>query len=627
MFRGFRHHHPVRVSLLCCGLILGICPLPVLAGEGFPTLPTDHPSQAALEAAFDQAGADFGVPAEILKAVAFVESRWVQAGPTIDGGWGIMHLVDNEYSNTLQEAAALSSYDLDTLKSDAVANIRGGAALIADKVRTTVGSAESLADYRPALKAFTGLLPSVQDKQMAEYYRVLAKGAQGVNPLGMKIDLAPSTLPAGEQAAVEPQSDNVVMSTDYPPALWVAAHKNNYSTGRGGTAIDRWINHWIGSGTYAGAISWFQDPTSNVSAHFVVRQSDGELTQMVRIANTAYHAGNWNYNQRSIGIEHEATPSNPWPTSSTAPMLVVSTDCCRYFCNLYGIPKTRSYIIGHQEVPGVATDCPGPLPWDIYMALVNNTSPPTILQQPSAQTICPGSEATFSVQAIGGTLSYRWQKNSSNITDGGHYSGTATDTLTVSNADSADAANYRCVVTNSYGSTTSNNAALTLRAATIITQQPQPQQVDLGGTATFSVTATGDGTPSYQWRRNDVNMSNDGRITGATTATLRITNVNAGDVAGYSCAVTAGCGSATSNRASLRLPGIPGDFDGDNDVDLEDFGVFQRCLSGTNVPQEDPACARAHLQGDDADVDYLDLAKFLGCITGANIPGDVNCAN
>ena len=106
MFNHTRHNRPVRVILVCCGLILGLCPPSVLAGEGFPTLPTDQPSQAALEAAFDQAAADFGVPAEILKAVAFVESRWVQAGPTIDGGWGIMHLVDNNYCHTLQDGAA-----------------------------------------------------------------------------------------------------------------------------------------------------------------------------------------------------------------------------------------------------------------------------------------------------------------------------------------------------------------------------------------------------------------------------------------------------------------------------------------------------------------------------------------
>ena len=57
-------------------------------------------------------------------------------------------------------------------------------------------------------------------------------------------------------------------------------------------------------------------------------------------------------------------------------------------------------------------------------------------------------------------MSYQWQKNSANLSNGGHYSGATTATLTISNADSSDAASYRCVVTNAYGSATSSNATL-----------------------------------------------------------------------------------------------------------------------------------------------------------------------
>lgn len=92
-----------------------------------------------------------------------------------------------------------------------------------------------------------------------------------------------------------------------------------------------------------------------------------------------------------------------------------------------------------------------------------DTVPPSITQQPQAQDVCAGATATFTVAASGsGTLSYKWQKNGSDISNGGHYSGATTSTLTVSNVDSQDEANYRCVVTSPYGSATSNNAALTL---------------------------------------------------------------------------------------------------------------------------------------------------------------------
>ncbi|NLE56879.1 MAG: hypothetical protein GX616_00850, partial [Planctomycetes bacterium] len=180
--------------------------------------------------------------------------------------------------------------------------------------------------------------------------------------------------------------------------------------------------------------------------------------------------------------------------------------------------------------------------------------PPTITQQPAAQNVCPGSTAVFSVTATGeGTLTYQWQKNQVNLSNGGHYSGVTTNTLTVSNADSSDAANYRCVVSNAGGSTNSNSAALTLKAATTITQHPSNQTVAVGGTANFSVTATGYGTLTYQWQKNQVNLSNGGHYSGVTTATLTISNADSNDAASYRCVVTAGCGSVTSNSATLTV--------------------------------------------------------------------------
>ncbi|HOB75110.1 MAG TPA: immunoglobulin domain-containing protein [Phycisphaerae bacterium] len=179
------------------------------------------------------------------------------------------------------------------------------------------------------------------------------------------------------------------------------------------------------------------------------------------------------------------------------------------------------------------------------------TPPPTITAHPVAASVCAGGTATFSVTASGSGLSYQWQKNGSNLSNGGHYSGVTTATLTVSSASSADAASYRCVVTNAGGSATSNAAALTVRAATTITAQPTAQAVCPGGTASFSVTATGDGTLSYQWQKDGTNLA------GATSATLQITNVSASDAGNYRCVVTGGCGSATSNAAALTLQTAP----------------------------------------------------------------------
>ncbi|MBA4494866.1 N-acetylmuramoyl-L-alanine amidase [Paenactinomyces guangxiensis] len=159
---------------------------------------------------------------------------------------------------------------------------------------------------------------------------------------------------------------------DYPGARWVPAHSSNYTASNreaNGLSIDYVIIHTT-QGSYAGAISWFQNSSSNVSAHYVIRSSDGEITQMVQNKDIAWHAGNWTYNQHSIGIEHEGYVNDPkWYTDA---MYRASANLTRWLCDKYGIPKTRSHIIGHNEVPGATHTDPGPnWNWTYYMSLVN----------------------------------------------------------------------------------------------------------------------------------------------------------------------------------------------------------------------------------------------------------------
>jgi hypothetical protein len=72
-------------------------------------------------------------------------------------------------------------------------------------------------------------------------------------------------------------------------------------------------------------------------------------------------------------------------------------------------------------------------------------------------------------------------------------------------------------------------------------------------------------------------------------------------------------------------PYVPGDMNRDGDVDQEDFGNFQSCLSGSGVPQTDPACQNAKLDLD-SDVDLNDLKVFQKCMSGANVWADPDCA-
>ena len=59
-------------------------------------------------------------------------------------------------------------------------------------------------------------------------------------------------------------------------------------------------------GSYTGTIRWFRNPVSNVSTHYVIRSSDGQVTQMLAEKDIGIHAGNSYYNATTMAIEHEA---------------------------------------------------------------------------------------------------------------------------------------------------------------------------------------------------------------------------------------------------------------------------------------------------------------------------------
>jgi hypothetical protein len=189
-------------------------------------------------------------------------------------------------------------------------------------------------------------------------------------------------------------------------------------------------------------------------------------------------------------------------------------------------------------------------------------APPRITQQPTDTGVLVGGTAGFTALATGSKpLSYRWQKDSVNLNDGGHHSGSTTPMLIISSADTNDMGSYRCVVTNVYGSTNSSPATLTVTNAVIppgITQQPFNQSVAAGGMASFTVGATGSDPLSYQWQKSVAdgppsNLNNGGHYSGVLTPTLAINAADNNDVANYRCVVTNVYGSTNSSAATLTV--------------------------------------------------------------------------
>ncbi|MFF3731032.1 N-acetylmuramoyl-L-alanine amidase [Streptomyces sp. NPDC002476] len=168
------------------------------------------------------------------------------------------------------------------------------------------------------------------------------------------------------------------------------------------------------AGSYDGAVSWFQDPVSRVSAHFVVAR-DGRRVQMVPLPDPdtagprdgnyqAWHckAGNGVY----FGIEHEyGYPGATGPADWTEEMLDSSAELSAYLCNVYDIPievplapGTRGWfkgLGGHYNVPGNNHTDPGPyFPWDHYINRVRDHSRRLLEAPPSFAFAPSGTQAT-----------------------------------------------------------------------------------------------------------------------------------------------------------------------------------------------------------------------------------------
>ncbi|MCX4679416.1 N-acetylmuramoyl-L-alanine amidase [Streptomyces sp. NBC_01433] len=183
---------------------------------------------------------------------------------------------------------------------------------------------------------------------------------------GAAVTAAAALLPASARAVASSTAE-----TDYPEAHWAPASTSNYTSSSRPSAypVDFVVIH-VAQQTFNETIGIFQNPAKKVSAHYVVRSGDGYVAQCVRERDIGWHAGNWDYNTRSIGIEHEGWVDQP--VYFTNAMYERSAKLTADICDRHGITKDRSHIIGHHQVPGSDHTDPGDnWDWVRYIRLVN----------------------------------------------------------------------------------------------------------------------------------------------------------------------------------------------------------------------------------------------------------------
>ncbi|PWR05581.1 hypothetical protein DKT68_26305 [Micromonospora acroterricola] len=359
---------------LLLALTTALATVTVASPAGAAPAGTPAPSDP-LAAAFDTAAARYDVPRDLLLALGYAESRLdMHVGtPSAAGGYGLMHLASNPRVRTLDEAATLTRLSPVALRTEPAANVLGAAAVLrsyADQGGVTAAARDDVNAWHAPVARYGGASdPSVARLYADTVYDLLRTGFTSVRG-----EAVPGRAVAPRRGDLEPApvlGGIGTLSTDYGPAAWAPASTSNYTVASrpGSHPINRVVIHMT-QGSYAGSISWFQNPAAKVSAHYTFRSSDGAVTQSVREKDIAHHAGNWTYNTQSIGIEHEGYVDNPaWFTDA---MYRASAALTRTLTTRYGIPRDRAHIIGHVEVPGATHTDPGPnWNWTYYLQLVN----------------------------------------------------------------------------------------------------------------------------------------------------------------------------------------------------------------------------------------------------------------
>lgn len=380
------------------------------------------------------------IPSGYLESLAFVNTRWLHIKdsqhekghdemdghterPRVIGIMGL-HMGDHGYRNLLSEAAEALSVNPKVVADSEEVNILATAALVSELMKKFNLSKPRIEQMALVSSYMLGspnhgekseVSKFIEDSYFYDQLLSLDRGYDDghifiidqkiewnkafnvstlgklqaptirLNPLkdevyakGVNIDVQSESYQPQENS-----TENKAASPDYPSANWIASpYYGNRSRSINAVTIH------TTQGSYAGTLNWFQNNPYSVSAHYVIRSSDGQVTQMVRESKRAHHVGV--HNSRTLGIEHEGFVNNPaWYTSA---MYNASANLTKHFCRKYSSLNCNSayrgpahsgvvvlsdsiQIRGHQHFSSQSHTDPGiHWNWSHYHSLLNGGS-------------------------------------------------------------------------------------------------------------------------------------------------------------------------------------------------------------------------------------------------------------
>lgn len=383
-----------RTPLLLAALATSLVACAVDGGDigapepGAPAAAEPLRTAQVLDPLFAQAAEAHDVPEALLKAISHAQTRWqMVAGEEEFEGMPAAHGLLALRGDAVEEGAALTGLSADEVRTDPLANLMAGAALLAlhaDDLGLEYDRRADLGAWAPAVARMSGIEDEQAQAQYIhdEVYAVLRQGAEAYTD---QDELAISLAPAKVEADFPQPVRDKAAGPDYPNSVWRPSP--NYNSRPSGSIGDpSMIVIHTCEGSYSSCWSWLTNSASGVSAHYVVNESGSEISQLVRESHRAWHVGatyncnlnggvqcsknGYSVNHFSVGIEHGGFASqSSFPLGQIDASARLSCDISRD----QAIPRDRFHIVAHGTLQPYNRTDPGPnWPWTDYINRVNN---------------------------------------------------------------------------------------------------------------------------------------------------------------------------------------------------------------------------------------------------------------
>jgi N-acetyl-anhydromuramyl-L-alanine amidase AmpD len=374
------------LTLAACGAPdESIAPAAVIEDARTPAQVEAARTPYQLDGVFAQAAAEFRVPADLLKAISYTQTRFEMVKGEVEfegmpAAYGLMALRGAQ----IDEGARLAGVSAEAVRTLPTANIRAAAALLSSYADELGVSRSDVGAWAPAAAKLSGISNAEAQAQFIhnEVYKAMREGVVAQTPSG---DVAASLMPSQAQARFpEPSAPGVqAMSSDYAPAIWRPSP--NYNARPAGYDISMIVIHTC-EGGYSGCWGWLTNSSAGASAHYVVNESGSEISQLVAEVNRAWHVAasydcglngsvmcglnGQSVNNFSVGIEHGGYASqSSFPAGQIDASAKLSCDISRD----RSVVRDSYHIVAHGRLQPYNRTDPGPnWPWSTYISKIQS---------------------------------------------------------------------------------------------------------------------------------------------------------------------------------------------------------------------------------------------------------------